>query len=60
MEFFSDYMDEACKLRTGHDNWQYVLRGEPQFSSLEKKNGKKIVEIIIIFEEDVKEEDDKL
>tara|TARA_Y100000034_G_scaffold79910_1_gene95916 strand:+ start:509 stop:691 length:183 start_codon:yes stop_codon:yes gene_type:complete len=60
MEFFSDYMDEACKLRTGHDNWQYVLRGEPQFSSLEKKHGKKIVEIIIIFEEDVKEEDDKL
>ena len=60
LKYFSDYIDVACEIRTGHTNWQYILRGEPQFSSLEKKYGKKIVEVIIIFEEDIKEEDGEL
>ena len=60
LKYFSDYIDVACEIRTGHTNWQYTLRGEPQFSSLEKKYGKKIVEVIIIFEEDIKEEDGEL
>ena len=60
LKYFSDYIDVACEIRTGHTNWQYTLRGDPQFSSLEKKYGKKIVEVIIIFEEDIKEEDGEL
>ena len=60
LKYFSDYIDVACEIRTGHTNWQYTLRGEPQFSSLDKKYGKKIVEVIILFEEDIKEEDGEL
>ena len=57
LKYFSEYIDKACEIRTGHTNWQYTLKGEPQFSSLEKKYGKKIVEVIIFFKESYEEKD---
>ena len=56
LKYFSEHIDEACKIRTGHTNWQYLLR-ESQFSSLEKKFGKKIEEVIIFFKESYEEKD---
>jgi hypothetical protein len=59
MQFFSDYMDEACRKRTGHDNWAYMTTGK-RVRELEKLHNEKIAEVIIIFEEDIKEEDGEL
>ena len=59
MEFFSDYMDEACRKRTGHNNWSYMGTMK-KVRELEELHGEKIAEVIIIFEEDIKEEDGKL
>ena len=59
MEFFSDYMDEACRKRTGHNNWSYMGTMK-KVRELEELHGEKIAEVTIIFEEDVKEEDGEL
>ena len=29
MEFFSDYMDEACEFQVGHTNWAFVPSVHP-------------------------------
>ena len=60
MEFFSDYMDEACRKRTAHDNWSYMIGTMQKVRELEELHGEKIEEVIIIFKEDVKEEDGEL
>ena len=59
LKFFSDYIDEACIRRVGHDNWSYMGTVK-KVRELEKLHGAKIAEVIIIFEEDVKEEDGEL
>ena len=59
LKYFADYIDEACKRRTGHTNWMYMGTVK-KIRELEKLHGAKIAEVIIIFEEDVKEEDGEL
>ena len=57
MQYFSDYIDEACRKRTGHDNWMYMGTVK-KVRELEELHGAKIAEVLILFEEDKEEEDD--
>ena len=50
MQFFSDYMDEACRKRTGHDHW-FFLKDRETVDTIEKEVGLKVAEIIVILEE---------
>lgn len=59
MQFFSDYMDEACKFQVGHNNWELYGDNE-KIRELEELHGERIKDVIIIFKEDNREEDDKL
>ena len=50
MEFFSDYMDEACRKRTDHDHW-FFLKDRETLDTIEKEVGLKVAEVIVILEE---------
>ena len=66
LKYLGDYLDEACMRiaedsgTDGHDNWAFLLRGEQEYSSLEKKYGKEIAEIVIFYKEGIEEEDGEL
>mgnify|MGYP003684931231 CR=1 FL=1 len=47
MQFFSDYMDEACQFKVGHTNWSYVSSVHPD----EVADGD-IEAIIVIYKDD--------
>ena len=51
MKLFSDYMDEACKVKAGHTNWAYVNSVHPE----EVADGD-IESIIVIYKYDDEEE----
>jgi len=55
MEFFSDYMDEACEFQVGHTNWAFVPSVHPD----EVADGD-IEAIIVIYKVDDRGEHDKL
>jgi len=51
MRLFSDYMDEACKVKAGHTNWAYVNSVHPE----EVADGD-IESIIVIYKYEDEEE----
>ena len=51
MKLFSDYMDEACKVKAGHTNWAYVNEVHPE----EVADGD-IESIIVIYKYEDEEE----
>ena len=58
MQFFSDYMDEACQFKVGHTNWAFSHNVID--IKLEGNNNPEVDSVVIIYKEDDKEEDDKL
>ena len=58
MQFFSDYMDEACEFKVGHTNWAFSH--DVIDIKLEGNNNPEVESVIIIYKEDIKEEDGEL
>jgi hypothetical protein len=48
-EFFSDYLDEATRMRMGHDNWGLLAKDE--IKVVEAITGTNLEEVILIHKE---------
>lgn len=48
-EFFSDYLDEATRMRMGHENWGLLTRDE--IKVVEAITGTNLEEVILIHKE---------
>ncbi len=48
-QFFSDYLDEATRMRMGHENWGLLTKD--QIKVVEAITGEKLEEVIIIYKE---------
>ena len=60
MRLFSDYMDEACKVKAGHTNWAYVNSVHPDEVADGVKTcllGGEIKSIIVIYKYEDEEEE---
>ena len=50
LKFTSDYLDEACKKRTGHDHWLFLTDKEI-LRSIEGEIGLEIAEVVVMLKE---------
>jgi hypothetical protein len=54
MKFFSDGMDECTEQRVGHTNWAFGISTEIDY--LAERRGQEIAEVIILFKDDLTDE----
>ena len=53
-KYFSDGMDVCSEQRVGHTNWSFGIRTEIDY--LAERRGQEIAEVIILFKDDLTDE----